>query len=922
MSKEFDIVSTRKTIHDILELDVFEHKGGANFTSLNRQDIENVFDLYDSLIFNKQIRDKLQSSGIVLKFYSKRRLSGAGGVCGEIQVSNADVFRECYIDVAPNVVAYLFREKSNVIKTIMGMECCDRIFCLQLILEHEIIHLLMIIWGYLYKESSSKRFHVYTPHGDLYKCMLQTYFGYTSVDTSLSISDVDMRIHPSPIPTRAYPGMMTNWAASCYLDSLITSLFLGAGSFIRQSILEADTSTIDYSHWEDCELEKEPSHRRSRIFKKICGNGSLIETESQTRDYASRLQTALRETYNSITHDSDAFECRNLRGVLAECIPAIRPLGRYIEYNVSEVYDILTDIFPTLKLCNIPTIIKNPILETTRREIIGDKTMFQMWDYIDPGNEVEGSIPLWEEVNVPVLVFQNGLVPPIKNYGSIKSEEISAEEKIPGEYINIGRVIDGVKKLVSVPKRGRVVKVISKARAFGEYIINDTYRLFAAVRSIGRRPRSIKEWGGGHYIAYIRPETDPNRWYEYDDLGPVWRLTYRGRGNEGSLPKDTFIDMFMSRSELLFYQKVGGENSHFPDADKQKQKPAKTWKGQALSVKMVYRPNEHVMLYAEGDPGSNFIRHVEFFTPKYLTKISEEVYMWRENPQDAEEIFEKIKQFEQIQAPPLNSIMALYDDTTKGGIWGVYPTTNEVNLIATKKSLLASTPLENSCHVGFSGLHNFDIMAGRRSKYGIICDFNKDNVKMLNYVFSFIKASSTRREFVNKMKRFLKDPPDGIIVSTKTRTLQKSGITIINQSNRMEKELSRGESWLGSDISYEFIKNTADGGRILAIAIDILHSSKFESMVCMLNYDGIVVDTVYLSNIPHFLNTSIKKDSFIKTMGYLAGPDTYVVHSPQPPTLTDPLVLKQEVSMGWQIKQDPVGTFWPGVDYPTPQYYG
>ena len=100
-----------------------------------------------------------------------------------------------------------------------------------------------------------------------------------------------------------------------------------------------------------------------------------------------------------------------------------------------------------------------------------------------------------------------------------------------------------------VPDFGKIRTLIRKKRVFGEYIIDNKYRLFAVLIVHGNRPQSIEDWGGGHYTAYIRPYSDKENWYYYNDQGPTWK-------KEGVLPAEVFVDQKRQRPELFFYSRV------------------------------------------------------------------------------------------------------------------------------------------------------------------------------------------------------------------------------------------------------------------------------------------------------------------------------------------------------------------------------
>jgi len=592
----------RINIHDILVDNIFSEKGGGNFTKMNGDDIEKAFNIYDLKVFNNQIRNKLQEDGDKLKFLAKSRTFGLGGICGvepvvcstptcgSVNTSQGNILYEYYIDVAPNIVATLVKKEGTKLARFAGVEKMDRVYCFQLILEQEIIHLLMMLWNYTHRDTSD----IYSVHGKLYRYMLNIYFGYGLESNLINLTNVEGLLIPnSPIisetpnegirelslqssrgslnieykPSRI--GIMENWANSCYIDSLLTSLFLGAGDFPREVILKVNVSKINYKSWAPEEASKDIHERKKKIFKKI-GNALGMNTEKQTREYTIRLQKSLLLYYEQLTNPDTreghgGFKCINTRTILTECIPEMRCSSKissilnFCSYSVGDLYEILADLFPGLKMWHIPTLVNS--LQTGKVNdpgMIEERKSFLFWDFVGPVEE-EGVTPVWDKINSSMLVFQNGLIPPIEYHGLINPEKVTVMGPIPGKFDVIREILpSGEIREKMIPKIGNTSQIIKKSRIFEEFIIGKKYRLFAVIRNHGFKPTSsgVNDFGGGHYTAYIRPFLDPERWYIYDDIGPKWNIAYKGTGNEGKLPGDTFTDSFFARSELLFYQKV------------------------------------------------------------------------------------------------------------------------------------------------------------------------------------------------------------------------------------------------------------------------------------------------------------------------------------------------------------------------------
>ena len=186
-------------------------------------------------------------------------------------------------------------------------------------------------------------------------------------------------------------------------------------------------------------------------------------------------------------------------------------------YNAPAIYDMLTEIFPNLKLQDIPSQVFLPH-KSPRGGHMSPKTLFQFWDFMDPHTETEGGYEkiLWDSLSTPVLVFQNGGIPAITNFKSADSE-----------------IVQG--------------KTFRKARCFGETIIGEKYQLFGAVILHGTRPGRD---GGSHYTSYFR--TKGGQWWYYDDIGPVLQSLPQ-------FPTDLiFREERGSKPEMYFYRRNPG----------------------------------------------------------------------------------------------------------------------------------------------------------------------------------------------------------------------------------------------------------------------------------------------------------------------------------------------------------------------------
>jgi hypothetical protein len=600
------IITNRERIHNIL---ISKSSHNNTSTKIDNKFIMNAFELYDLYVFNNQIKNKLKKDGNSITFITDSKNNTEnniifGSICTVNSILDKHkniVFHKYEFCINVKVISILLKLKE--IKQLIDVEKLDKVYCFQVILEHAIIHLLMLVWNYMYRDYYGLSSDIYTPHGKLYQCMLKHYFGYATSASFLSsnnnsssskiiLSDIKGLLNQHIQKSSSFSkennilvkttnkeylcqtkkkvtttnsiivkmGLLENWSNSCYIDSLLMSLFLGDSEVPNKSILKINYLKIDYKSWAPEEVDKDLQDRKKKIFKKLTTTPGF-ETELQMKEFTGQLQRSLISDYDKIVNSGTNFKCIETRGILAMYIPEMKPNGsNFCSYPVGDLYETIADIFPGLKMKYIPSIVNS--VETgiyNKPSVIEERKSFLFWDFISP-EEDEGVTPLWDIIESPMLVFQNGLVPAITDYGSINSEKVivrgptSNKFEIVNEKLPSGEIIRK-----TIPKIESIEKIIEKARVFGEYIINDRYRLFAVVRNHGTKPISsgINDFGGGHYSAYIRPFFDNQNWYNYNDMGPSWELTNCNlQPKSGNLPKDTFLDTDYSRPELLFYQKI------------------------------------------------------------------------------------------------------------------------------------------------------------------------------------------------------------------------------------------------------------------------------------------------------------------------------------------------------------------------------
>jgi predicted Ser/Thr protein kinase len=321
--------------------------------------------------------------------------------------------------------------------------------------QHNIIHLAIML------------FNGHKPtHDKIFKCMAEELFGHTQFGHDLM-----------PV------GYFVNRMNSCYIDSLLMILFGNVSSFWRKNILDIDTSKYDY----DVSLYK------------TCGVEDF-------NNYAQAVQRQLLNDYTSVFRDGHVDTCSRLRVFLGQCNKTIASNEIYSAYIV---YDLLSDIFPDLKI-SFTQRVNNKISKQSRG-------MFTFWDFMEDDSESPVRIE-WNKIDSPILVFHNEMNPPIHYFNKI-----------------------GVEKGIIHLDGAEYPYEKEKVRAFGEKILNDRYSLVGIVMLEGIE---AGRESGSHYTAYYKNSN--KKWVYFNDVGML--------REEDELP-DSIWEMTYRMPNMFFYQK-------------------------------------------------------------------------------------------------------------------------------------------------------------------------------------------------------------------------------------------------------------------------------------------------------------------------------------------------------------------------------
>lgn len=214
-----EIIEGRAYIRYYLLQDEFQ--GKSNFTKLKEENVRTLYKLYDKVFFDGQIARKLKEVGSPLDFeVTTSTVATTAGRCGRKKNTRT---QQCnYIFSFPNgLYQKIFTNEAARKKPLdlAGWTCKDRLECLMIVFEHELIHLLMMVWGYDAKERSGPKKNIYSSHGKLFRCMLTYYFGHTEYKHTLLNNDPSLG--PKLEKKNAVVGMQVQFFSSKH-KSIIT----------------------------------------------------------------------------------------------------------------------------------------------------------------------------------------------------------------------------------------------------------------------------------------------------------------------------------------------------------------------------------------------------------------------------------------------------------------------------------------------------------------------------------------------------------------------------------------------------------------------------------------------------------------------------------------------------------------------------
>jgi hypothetical protein len=141
----------------------------ADLQGITKDDLRTLFNLYDDIFFENSFNAYFGRSGSDFSTFFAPKLTKTAGLCSR----QGCVYT---IQISSQIMSGLFTSVGKNVHAANGLICRTRLGCLQLVLEHEMIHLLQYIW----RDCSST-----TSHGPEYRTLVKNIFGHTETTHDL-----------------------------------------------------------------------------------------------------------------------------------------------------------------------------------------------------------------------------------------------------------------------------------------------------------------------------------------------------------------------------------------------------------------------------------------------------------------------------------------------------------------------------------------------------------------------------------------------------------------------------------------------------------------------------------------------------------------------------------------------------------------
>lgn len=150
------------------------------------KNFEYLFDLYDQFFFDGQLIQTLRKRNITLKFIYSERATATAGSCRGNALPHSTVI----MTLSHPIMRELSLHSDGLKYTNGGLFCTTPIECLQLTVEHEMVHLMIQLFC---PEVIGKFRHRRNIHGQEFKTIIKNLFGQTKTQHELPSPTVRRR---------------------------------------------------------------------------------------------------------------------------------------------------------------------------------------------------------------------------------------------------------------------------------------------------------------------------------------------------------------------------------------------------------------------------------------------------------------------------------------------------------------------------------------------------------------------------------------------------------------------------------------------------------------------------------------------------------------------------------------------------------
>lgn len=161
--------------------DIIEQEFRQQFTakkiqdlSLTDNDLQYLLDLYDREFFDGSLRKYFIDNGITFDFIFGNETK-AGGYCAKKGQCNYT------ISFPLPVFRGIFNKDSADVERVNGLLCSNRLRCLMIVLEHELVHLLIFMLAPPQKQH----------HGTLFRDITRGLFGHTNFRHGMGLGETE-----------------------------------------------------------------------------------------------------------------------------------------------------------------------------------------------------------------------------------------------------------------------------------------------------------------------------------------------------------------------------------------------------------------------------------------------------------------------------------------------------------------------------------------------------------------------------------------------------------------------------------------------------------------------------------------------------------------------------------------------------------